>query len=181
MNSHARNAGYAFDTSDMDHDGFLDRRDMLVVARSVCDRLGIPEPSEQRATVISAYEAAWQNAVAVIGTDDSGRISRNSYIHHATSRGVDRLAFVARIVWPIGDALWDALDTDGDEKLTRAEYLRLWAAYDVEGRTAREAFETLDENRDGRLSKDEFAQAIYDFYYGSGSEVPIFGRLPEPT
>lgn len=180
MNPQARNAGYAFDTSDMNHDGYLDRRDMMVVARSVCDRLGIPEPSDQRDCVLSAYAAAWHNAVDVIGTDTKGRISRNAYIHHATSKAVDRLAFVARIVWPIGDALWDALDTDGDEQLTRPEYLRLWAAYDVEGRTAREAFETLDANRDGRLSKDEFAQALYDFYYGKDSNVPIFGRLTNP-
>lgn len=171
MNPHARNAGNAFDTSDMDGDGFLDPQDMKVVAVSVCDRLGILDP--HRAAVLDAYDRAWHNAVAAIGTDDSGRISRRAYVRHAT-RVTDRLEFVAQIVWPIGDALWDALDQDGDEKLTRAEYTRLWAAYDVTGDAAREAFERLDSNRDGLLAKDEFAEALYDFYFGD-RDVPIMG------
>lgn len=172
MNAHARNAGNAFDTSDMDHDGYLDREDMAVVARSVCDRLGIVDP--HRARVLKAYEQVWLNAVAAIGADRFGRISRKAYVRHATM-APDRLEFMARIVWPIGDALWDALDTDGDEKLSKAEYARLWAAYDVVGKTARKAFERLDANRDGLLAKDEFAQALYDFYYRDSGGVPITG------
>ncbi|MEV0588720.1 EF-hand domain-containing protein [Nonomuraea sp. NPDC050310] len=175
MKSQVRNAGHAFDSSDMDGDGYLDHRDMEVVAVSVSDRLGLAEDSARREAVITAYAYAWRNAVELIGTDERGRISREAYIRHVTSRVLDRIDFTARIVWPIGDALWDALDTDGDEQLTRAEYLRLWGAYDVAGRAARAAFERLDSNRDGRLSKDEFAQAIYDFYFGAAADVPIFG------
>ncbi|MEU7892032.1 EF-hand domain-containing protein [Nonomuraea sp. NPDC049152] len=160
----------------MNHDGHLDRDDLFVVGVSVCDRLGIPDPSPQREAVIAAYTGVWEHVAAVIGTDDEGRISREAYIRHATSRAIDKVAFVAGVAWPIGDALWDALDADGDEQLTRAEYLRLWAAYDVEGRAAREAFECFDANLDGRLSKDEFAQAIYDHYYGIHVDVPLFGR-----
>ncbi|MFI6504205.1 EF-hand domain-containing protein [Nonomuraea typhae] len=160
----------------MGHDGFLDEHDMTLVGVAVCDRLSVPDPSEQRDAVIAAYRQAWHHAVDLIGTDDDGRISRASYVRHAMRPSSGRMTFVARIVWPIGDALWDALDTDGDEQLTRAEYLRLFAAYDVAGRTAKEAFERLDGNRDGRLSKDEFAQALYNFYYGRDPEIPIFGR-----
>lgn len=179
MKLHARNAGYAFDSSDMDGDGYLDSRDMEVVAASVCDRLGLTEDTMERDAVITAYAYAWRNAVELIGTDEWGRISREAYVRTVTSQELNRVAFTSGIVWPIGDALWDALDTDGDEQLTRAEYIQLWGAYDVTGLAARHAFETLDTNRDGRLSKDEFAQAIYDFYFSAGSPVPIFGS-PQP-
>ncbi|GII97217.1 EF-hand domain-containing protein [Sinosporangium siamense] len=171
----ARNAGSAFDTSDMDHDGYLDRRDMTVAAEALCDRLGLGAP--QREMVLKAYERSWNSAAGVIDLDGDGRISRDEYIRHALSPHLDRTAFVAQVVWPITDALWDALDADGDEKLNRPEYLRLWAAFDVEGPLAREAFEMLDANRDGRLSKDEFAQAMYDFYYKPDrAAVPILGK-----
>ncbi|SDI33158.1 Ca2+-binding protein, EF-hand superfamily [Sinosporangium album] len=173
----ARNAGSAFDTSDMDHDGYLDHHDMSVAAEALCDRLGLADPSPQRDLVLSAYERSWRSAAEVIDFDGDGRISRDDYIQHVHSPHLDRTAFVAQVVWPITDALWDALDADGDEKLNRPEYLRLWAAFDVEGPSAREAFEMLDANRDGRLSKDEFAQAMYDFYYKpERATVPILGR-----
>jgi hypothetical protein len=137
MDPHARNAGYAFDSSDMDHNGFLDEHDMSLVGAAVCDRLGVPDRCEARDAVLSAYRQAWSHACRMIGTDGRGRISRASYVRHAMRPADGRLAFVARIVWPIGDALWDALDADGDEQLTRAEYLRLFAAFDVEGSSAR--------------------------------------------
>ncbi|WP_327090604.1 EF-hand domain-containing protein [Nonomuraea sp. NBC_01738] len=147
---------------------------MTLVGSAVCDRLSVPDPSKERDAVVAAYRDAWQHAVEQIGTDASGRISRDAYVRYALRPRKGRMTFAAEIIWPISDALWDALDTDGDEQLTRAEYLRLFAAYDVAGRSARNAFERLDDNRDGRVSKDEFAQAMYDFYYGS-DPVPIFG------
>ncbi|MEV6981252.1 hypothetical protein AB0M95_08325 [Sphaerisporangium sp. NPDC051017] len=74
-------------------------------------------------------------------------------------------------------ALWDALDTDGDQKLSMREYLHLWSAYDVGTAEAREAFILLD--TDGHLGKDEFAQAMYGYYFSEDpakAAIPILGR-----
>ncbi|WP_219462753.1 EF-hand domain-containing protein [Nonomuraea rhizosphaerae] len=176
MDLRARNAGCAFDTSDMNHDGYLDHRDMLVVASALCDRLGLGDPSPPRERIKDAYEQAWHYACRAIGTETGCRISREAYVRYALSPRLDRTKFVAHVVWPITDALWDALDTDGDEKLDKAEYLRLWAAYDVDAHAAREAFERLRGRRAERVSKDEFAQAIYDFYYRGDAAAPILGH-----
>jgi hypothetical protein len=181
MDPRARNAGFAFDTSDMDHDGYLDHRDMRVVASALCDRLGLGDPSPPRDRIKDAYERAWRYACGTIGTEPGCRISREAYVRYALSPQLDRTTFVAHVVWPITDALWDALDTDGDEKLDKAEYLRLWAAYDVDAQAAREAFDLLRSRRAEHLSKDEFAQAIYDFYYRGDAAVPILGNFaPTP-
>ncbi|MEQ4720061.1 hypothetical protein [Nonomuraea sp. B19D2] len=173
MDARARNAGHAFDTSDMDHDGYLDHRDMIVVATALCERLGLSERGSR--LVKDAYEQVWQYAVHHIGTDADGRISRESYIAYALAPERDRTEFVANVVWPITDALWDAVDGDGDERLDRAEYLRLWAAYDVAAEASRESFERLRGNRVAHVSKTGFAQAMYDYYYRSASAAPILG------
>lgn len=173
MDADARNAGHAFDTSDMDHNGYLDHRDMIVVADALCARLGLSGREAQR--VADAYERVWQYAVRHIGTDPEGRISRQSYIDYALAPGLDRAAFVANVVRPITDALWDALDGDGDDRLNRAEFLRLWSAYDVAGAASRAAFDRLRGNKVAHVSKDGFAQAMYDFYYSSATAAPILG------
>ncbi|GLW13016.1 hypothetical protein Misp01_81440 [Microtetraspora sp. NBRC 13810] len=165
MGRRERNVGSAFDTSDMDHDGFLDKDDMATVASMLCYRLGFSVPARESRLIHNGYATAWENAITLIDGDRHGRIARKQYVGYALQPGLDRMAFVASVVWPITDALWDAMDRDGDEHLDRAEYQQLWAAFDVEGRAARRAFDLLDVNRDGRLSKDEFAQAMYDFYY----------------
>jgi Ca2+-binding EF-hand superfamily protein len=172
------NAGSAFDSSDANGDGYLDQEDMRVTGTRLCDRLGLDETSPHREQIHSAFAIAWQNAAAAIDGDGDGRISRDEYIRHAFAPDLDRTTFVAAVVWPITDALWDALDLDGDEHLNLREYLHLWAAYEVDGPAARRAFSMLDVNGDGRLSKDEFAQAIYDFYYSDDpgkAGIPILG------
>ncbi|MET7330624.1 hypothetical protein [Nonomuraea sp. NPDC005650] len=156
----------------MDHNGYLDHRDMIVVASALGARLGLSGQDAQR--VSDAYERVWQYAVRHIGTDAEGRISRRSYIDYALAPGRDRAEFVANVVRPITDALWDALDADGDERLDRAEFLLLWSAYDVAGAASRASFERLRGKKVAHVSKDGFAQAMYDFYYGSAA-APILG------
>ncbi|MEV0237377.1 hypothetical protein [Nonomuraea sp. NPDC050786] len=173
MDARARNVGHAFDTSDMDHDGYLDHRDMTVVATALCERLGLSEQGSR--LVRNAYERVWRYAVRHIGTDSHGRISRESYIDYALAPERDRTEFVANVVWPITDALWDALDADGDGRLDRAEYLRLWAAYDVAAEASRESYDRLRGKKVSHVSKTGFAQAMYDYYYRSATAAPILG------
>jgi Ca2+-binding EF-hand superfamily protein len=152
---------------------------MRVTGARLCDRLGLGRAAPQREQVGGAFAMVWQNAAAAIDGDGDGRISRDEYIRYAFAADLDRTTFVAAVVWPITDALWDALDGDGDEHLTRREYLRLWTAYGVDGDAAGRAFRMLDGDGDGRLSKDDFAQAIYDFFYSDDpgrAGVPILGR-----
>ena len=52
-------------------------------------------------------------------------------------------------------ALFDALDQDGDGKVTAGEFGRLWEGGDA----ARREFQRLDTNGDGILSRDEFGNA----------------------
>ncbi|RCG25008.1 EF-hand domain-containing protein [Sphaerisporangium album] len=173
------NAGSAFDTSDVNQDGFIDKQDMYLVGLHLADRLGLPPDAPARGRLQDAYAQVWENVVAAVGTDEEGRISRERYVEYAVSPRLDRTAFIVAIVWPITDALWDALDTDGDQKLSMREYLHLWSAYDVGTAEAREAFILLDTDGDGHLGKDEFAQAMYDFYFSEDPEkaaIPILGR-----
>ena len=172
------NAGAVFDSSDADHDGYLDQEDMRVTGARLCDLLGLGMTAPQREQINAAFTTVWQNAAAAIDGDGDGRISRDEYIRYAFAADLDRTTFIAAVVWPITDALWDALDPEQDDHLTRREYLRLWAAYGVDGTAARQAFRMLDADRDGRLSKDDFAQAIYDFFYSDDpgrAGVPILG------
>ncbi|MEU8272386.1 hypothetical protein AB0B89_35195 [Sphaerisporangium sp. NPDC049002] len=173
------NAGSAFDTSDVNQDGYIDEEDMSLVGPMLADRLGLSADAPARAHLREAYAQVWENIVAEVGTDDQGRVSRQRYVEYTVSPKLDRTAFIVAIVWPITDALWDALDADGDQKLSMEEYLHLWSAYEVETSEAREAFILLDTDGDRHLAKDEFAQAMYDFYFSDDARkaaIPILGR-----
>jgi Ca2+-binding EF-hand superfamily protein len=173
------NAGSAFDTSDVNQDGYIDKEDMYLVGPLLADRLGLSDDAPARGRLQDAYAEVWENLVAAVGTDENGRLSRQRYVEYAVSPRIDRTAFIVAIVWPITDALWEALDADQDQKLSIREYLHLWSAYDVETSEAREAFILLDTDGDGHLAKDEFAQAMYDFYFSDDPKkvaIPILGR-----
>ncbi|GAA1275862.1 calcium binding protein CalD [Sphaerisporangium rubeum] len=173
------NAGSAFDITDIDQDGFLGKEDMDLAGPLVADRLGLPAEAPARDRLRDAYLRVWESVLTAVGADASGRVSRRRYVEYAASPRLDRTGFIVHIVWPITEALWDALDTDGDQRLSMAEYLHLWSAYEVETSEAREAFILLDTDGDGHLGKDEFAQAMYDFYFSldpKKTAIPILGR-----
>jgi Ca2+-binding EF-hand superfamily protein len=180
MHAHESKAGIAFDCCDLDHDGFLGTVEIVKVAAAVCDRLGFPAGSPERDRIRVAYDLAWRNALALIDADGDGRISRDEYIGYALSPDSDRAAFLSAVAWPVAEAVFDAVDRDGDERLNRREYLRLWLAFDPEGRGSTWALHMLEGSSDGHLTKDVFARAVYEFYYGEdpATTMPILGRGP---
>jgi Ca2+-binding EF-hand superfamily protein len=77
------------------------------------------------------------------------------------------------------DAMFEAVDENGDGEISAAEYRRLIEAWTGREADTGEVFGLLDLNGDGHLSKTEFAEHWTEFWAGDDPDAPgswVFGK-----
>src|SRR5262249_40174854 len=76
--------------------------------------------------------------------------------------------------------LFDALDTDGDGRVTLDEYRRYLEVCGVKGSSAEAFFAHADLDENGRLTRREMADAVEEFLLGEDASAAgnyLFGPL----
>jgi Ca2+-binding EF-hand superfamily protein len=79
----------------------------------------------------------------------------------------------------LSNALFDVIDTDGDNEITRQEFGRYLKAWDVTDPAAMETCTALDTDGDGAISRQELVRAVREFFLSNDIEAPgsaLFGR-----
>ena len=69
------------------------------------------------------------------------------------------------------DAQFDIVDADGDGIASLDEYVTWLKSWDADI-AAEPAFERLDEDGNGKLTKDEIRRIVRDFYFGEDPAAP---------
>ncbi len=93
---------------------------------------------------------------------------------------VDRLGEMPEAVTATADAMFEAVDENGDGEISAAEYRRLIEAWTGQETDTAEVFALLDLNGDGHLSREEFAGLWTEFWAGDNAAAPgswVFGRF----
>jgi Ca2+-binding EF-hand superfamily protein len=94
---------------------------------------------------------------------------------------VDRLGEMPEAVAGTAEAMFEAVDQNGDGKISRAEYRQLVEAWTGRTTDTDEAFALLDLNHDGHLSHEEFTEHWTEFWAGDDPGAPgswVFGLFP---
>lgn len=160
---------------DVDSDGFLDRDDFVALgARWTVNRgLALDSPEARRLT--SIMMGWWETLLAASDVDRDDRVTLDEVL-----LVVDQLAADTAPVTATATALFEAIDADGDRRISAAEYRELIETWNGVATDTDEIFSLLDLDGDGHLSEAEFVQLWTEFWAGDNPNAAgtwVFGRF----
>jgi Ca2+-binding EF-hand superfamily protein len=166
-----RKIAAVFAAMDADGDDFLDESDFAALtARWVAIRGGADEPR------LSAVMMGWWTTLRTAADADRVTLDEVMLV-------VDRLAGMPAAVTATAEAMFEAVDEDGDGRISAQEYHRLIEAWNGRPADTDEIFPLLDLDGDGHLSHPEFTRLWTEFWSGDDREAPgtwAFGRFDLP-
>ncbi|MEU6807545.1 EF-hand domain-containing protein [Streptomyces sp. NPDC046831] len=167
-----------FDAMDANHDGHLEWTDCQKLADRYIQayRLG---RDDLRARALQTYcQIYWLELLRHSGVDGD-RLTKEQFIT------ANRLAVIdtsrLNVTEGGGHAIFDVLDTDGDNEIGKDEFARfLRDVWKSDAPEAMEVFHKLDTDGDGAISRYEFIRAIREFYLSNDPDAPgslFYGRV----
>jgi Ca2+-binding EF-hand superfamily protein len=155
-----------FELFDTDQDGLITQDDFIKRANQVIGQF--PDGPSVK-SVLDQYTRAWRELAAAADTDQDGQVTRQEFaqvLATADPQGVARA---------IGGSMaeFSLADGDGDGYVDGTEFARLLRGYDVSPSEASTIFGQLDTDGDGRISRQEYWDAMEEFFAGDDPGSPI--------
>lgn len=169
-----------FRAADVDGDGAISRRDVVMMGERYVQARGIPSDSPQARQMYDTMHGFWESVIAPADADKNDRVSSAELAQAFAATFTDRARYPEELA-PVADRFFDLADSDGDGAISLAEFTHIFGST---GRAANaecaEVFHALDLDASGALSRAEYHQAASEFFYGDDPDSPavhIFGRL----
>jgi len=165
---------------DTDGDGRLTQQDYELVCLRLCAAFGHLPGSAGYERVRAAYLTLWERLRTRMDRDGSGVVTLPQFLESCEHAIVQRRDGFGRNLAGLVELLFDVVDADANDAIDLPEFTTWMHAYGVGPRDTVDAFDLLDENGDGVLSKAEMTAAAEQFYRSADpSEVGnwLFGPL----
>jgi Ca2+-binding EF-hand superfamily protein len=173
-----RKTAVVFGAMDVDTDGFLTESDFSALAARWTANRGLPPTSAQARRLTAIMMGWWETLLAASDVDGDDRVTLDEVL-----LVVDGLAADTAPVIATADAMFEAVDADGDGRISAAEYRELIETWTGQPTDTDEVFGLLDSDSDGHLSLDEFVVLWTEFWAGDNPNAPgtwVFGRFGLP-
>jgi hypothetical protein len=172
-----------FATWDRDGNGFLEEADFVKGADRLGEAFGHAEDSPQRRRMRDLCLDLWQQMARIADFDRNGRITPEEYGRAFSELVLVKPGAFDAAYTPVIDALTAMADHDGDGKLDQQEY-RAWfvSAFGLSEHDADTAFDKVDSDHDGHVTRSEMVAAIHDYYFSDDPEAPgnwLLGPPPQ--
>ncbi|MFI5934549.1 EF-hand domain-containing protein [Actinoplanes sp. NPDC051494] len=170
--------GYLFEASDTDRDGSVDWSDYERLIGRYLDGYGIVADDRRAYALRAAYQMYWSELLRHVNGVD--RLSKEQFVLANQAAGVDSSRFT--MVEAVPQAIFDVMDTDADDTISKVEYKVFLQAWEVSDLEALNVFMELDTDDDGRISRGEFIGAIRDFFTSPELDSPgslFFGHIEQ--
>jgi Ca2+-binding EF-hand superfamily protein len=145
---------------DADGDGVLTEDEHILMGKRTAAALGYPEGSRSEQHMIDAYCQVWQTHLSR-DADGDGKITADEFVASTKSLSND-----PAVLEELANALFNIADRGGDGEIDLGEYLAF-----VRGHAPRlseadviDGFAHLDQDGDGRLTRDELVSAIVEYW-----------------
>ncbi|MEV5972950.1 EF-hand domain-containing protein [Streptomyces sp. NPDC051921] len=165
-----------FAATDTDGDGYVDWSDYQRLVDRYLAGYKIDKNDRRAQALLISYQMQW--AELLRHADGVNRLSKEQYHSASRAASVDTSRF--NMVEGVPHAVFDIMDTDGDNTISKAEFKQYLDVWNITDPGAMDTFAQLDTDGDGCISRMEFIRAVREFFYSSDLDAPgslIFGRL----
>lgn len=173
-----RKTAVVFGAMDVDTDGKLTESDFAALAARWTRNRGLAPDSAAAKRLTAIMMGWWETLLAESDADGDGKVTLDEVL-----RVVDTLAADTAPVIATAAAMFEAIDGDGDGRISAAEYRQLIEAWTGQSTDTDEVFGLLDGDGDGHLSRDEFVVLWTEFWAGDNPNAAgtwVFGRFGLP-
>ncbi len=160
-----------FSAMDVNGDGFLERADFEALTDRWVGLRG-DAGSERLREIMMGW---WEALHAASDEDRDQRITMDEVL-----AAVDNLGTMLDLVVATAESMFEAVDEDGDGRVSAAEYSRMIHAWTGDDSPTDAGFARLDLDGDGWISKSEFVSHWVEFWAGDDEDAPgtyVFGEV----
>ncbi|MFF5896128.1 EF-hand domain-containing protein [Streptomyces argenteolus] len=167
-----------FDQMDSNQDGYLDWSDYQKLADRYIQGYRLSKDDRRARALQTFSQIYWLELLRHSGVDGD-RLTKDQFVT------ANRLAVIdtsrLNVTEGGGHAIFDVIDTDGDNEISKDEFVRLmrdiWKDASPE---TMELFTRLDTDGDGAISRHEFIRAVREHFLSNDPEAPgsiFFGHI----
>lgn len=151
-----------FDVLDVNGDGFIQRRDFVHRVNALARLRGWHATSKTYERHLQTAMEEWRTVCESADVDENARVSREEFLRYLGAFLDDREAIRA---YARGDVqlMFDAMDVDGDGKITVDEYRQYLDVCGLDASAADVFFAHADLNEDGLVTRAEMAHAVEEY------------------
>ncbi|MET8505620.1 EF-hand domain-containing protein [Streptomyces sp. NPDC014779] len=170
--------GRSFDLLDADKDGYVEWPDYQALADRYINAYKLDRNDRRVRELTAFHQMQWLEVLRHAG-GQGDRLDREQYVQAMRLLAVDTSRM--NLVEGSGHAMFDVIDVDGDNEISKAEFHRFLAeVWQVTDPTAMDTFDKIDADGDGRVSRTEFIRTLREHYYSNDPSAPgslIFGQV----
>jgi Ca2+-binding EF-hand superfamily protein len=173
-----RKLSAGFSELDVDGDGLLGTADIETLIRNHGDAYGFADGTPEYEDLARRTMAVWQQ-LRQFDSDDDDHVSLDEYVAGFEAflrRRDDFLASMTALV----DTFYAVADRDHTGEITEPELVRHFRAWNHTEEQARTAFQRLDRNSRGAISKAEWMENLEEFYFSEDPSAPGTWLAPLP-
>ncbi|MEV6837283.1 EF-hand domain-containing protein [Streptomyces sp. NPDC051133] len=167
MSSSATSSSTCFARFDADDNGYLDRRDFQALADRWKVLPHVGPGSELAARVDTLMRGWWDHLAAQVDMNEDGGVDLDEVLAM-----VDRLPTMRDVVAATAETVFDAVDENGDGRISPAEHQRLVDTWHGESIDVADVFDHLGRDGDGYLSRSEFTELWIQFWTSDDPAEP---------
>lgn len=172
-----------FNVLDYNGDGVLEKQDFLDIADRLANMRGYEQGSAQHTAVRQEILRIWTNARALSGKENKRQITLDDWLAHE-EKVIHSDVLVRSYVQGIAQAIFDILDADNDHQISQDEYLKFFRAFRGNSEEGKIAFQKLDVEENGFLTRKEFLNVVTQFHLSDDPQARgnwLFGPYQEPS
>lgn len=157
-----------FDAMDTNSDGYVEWADYQRVVDGYLNAYKLNKNTRKGQALQVGYQMLWLELLRHANRNQ--RLLRDEFVAAYGAARADTSRF--NMIEGIPGAIFDIIDSNDDNKISKEEFARLLKHWGVTASGAMDTFIMLDTDRDGYISRQEFLRALWKIHYSADLAAP---------